>query len=694
MIALSAIFVIFAGCHQYDNFTTYYNTYYNAQRLLYETEDEFEFQRIVKKKYPRIFIPDSLILFQNTDESGAPPFLQSFIIPRKMLQPVKVKLDSIIIKGSKIMAQHPKSDYIQGTLYLMANAFFYKNEWLPAETKCMELIEKYPDGEWSPDAHLLLAEAQLIQRKFRMGRNTLSRTVDIAWQLKRYDILSEAFNMEAELSLYENDLDGALQPYLNAIAQVDDDEIKAQWQTDLAILLYRMGRFSEAEKQFAITQRYSPGYVVEFESYLYRAISLGRLGRYDEATKILDRLENDGNNEEWLDYVMAGRMNLLRAKGELIESGPVEKYADSTFMNKPAIHAVYFECGMNMFENHDYTGAKRYFGRIRSMRTQFRKTAKKMYSLLDDWYKLRGKALPTLQLIYDGEEVSDSAKIVLAGNLFSLGRIHDQLGNTDSSFFYYKTASDVSPKKNIKSAKYVYVYARMMEDKDFLTADSLYDYVVKRYPYTDYATDAAIRQGYGKDHIIHPAKKMYISAYDFKMRKSYDTCVYKFWKIYKKYPKTDYAPRSLYAIGWTFEKDLHNLDTALFYYNILLEEYPNSIYARDLHTSIDYLLALKKGGPLPDSLKPIVKKARKKIDFKRPEKPKKQPNNKPSGSMNPMDLFDNPGKILENVKPSKILDDTKKNLLNPENFKPNIKLPENPLDKNKKSNDKDTTKKG
>ena len=236
-----------------------------------------------------------------------------------------MKLDSIIIKGSKILANHPNSDYIEGTLYLMAKSFFYQNEWLSSETKCLEMLDTYPDGDWSPDGHLLLAENQLIQRKFRMGRKTLSRTVDIAWQLKRYDILSEAFRLEAELSLYEDDLDGALRPYLQAVAQTDDGMMKAQWQTDMAMLLYRMSRYKDAAEQFALVHKYSPNYIPEFEAYLYRAISLAHLGEFEEAEDILDALDSDGNNDDverlhhgrpYAGTQDAGQTNRIRPRGK------------------------------------------------------------------------------------------------------------------------------------------------------------------------------------------------------------------------------------------------------------------------------------------------------------------------------------------------------------------------------------------
>ncbi|HRK59084.1 MAG TPA: hypothetical protein PLI74_05550, partial [Candidatus Kapabacteria bacterium] len=45
------------GCRTYDNFTTFFNTYYNAERLMKESEDQFEFSAIAVKKPPRTLVP-------------------------------------------------------------------------------------------------------------------------------------------------------------------------------------------------------------------------------------------------------------------------------------------------------------------------------------------------------------------------------------------------------------------------------------------------------------------------------------------------------------------------------------------------------------------------------------------------------------------------------------------------------------
>lgn len=226
----------------------------------------------------------------------------------------------------------------------MAKSFFYKNEWVSCEIKCSELIDRFPMGDFSPDAHLLLAKTYLIERKYALGKTMLSRTVDIAWYKQRYDILSEAFRCIGEQALFEEDEEGALRPYRQAISQSEDGEIRARWQLELASLYYRLSKFDKAEKEYAKVLDESPELIAEFEADLLRASSLLYLKRFNEAETILNDLDNNENYKDWRSSILAERLRSLRLQGELDSlnkiEGDAEKYAANpaipiTFLKEP-----------------------------------------------------------------------------------------------------------------------------------------------------------------------------------------------------------------------------------------------------------------------------------------------------------------------------------------------------------------------
>lgn len=670
-IILFAVILVslLSGCKQYDNFTTYFNTYYNKKRIIAEAEDEFSYQEEKKRVKPRVFVPETKIFVPQLPKSGTPPFMTEFIIEQQKLQPVKVKLDSIIIKGSKILARHPKSDYIEGTLYLMALAYFYRNEWLPSQIKCSELIDKFPAGELSPDAHLLLSKNLLIQRKFYAGKIMLSRTVDISWQLRRYDILSEAFRLEAELALYENDLDAAVRPYKQAIAQSDDGLLKAKWQLDMAALLYRINKFEQSEKAFAKVEDYSPDYLATFEAGLYRAMSLIRLERFEEANRILRKLESDGKFEEWQSYIFAAKMTELRIRNDDKNFAIAEKFADSAYVNHPLIIANYYEKGMDLYNKNEYSLAKRFFARSRNMRTPVYSASEKMFFLLNAWEQKHLFINQTLNSFNDSLEIPNDIKSNIALNYFELGRVHEQLGNIDSCTIFYKQAVDYSPPENEASARYIYAYLRMIKDNNPMLADSLYDVLVDRYPYTEYGKEAIKVQGYTENYLIDPVYETFKSGTKLRISREFKFAIAQFLKVFLNWQDSPLAPRALYNIGWIFEKDLGRQDSAFYYYKLLVEKYPGSEYAKDVQNSVLYLAHIKTGAPLPDNLNPQKKNNEKfqlQIKGEGEDNIKVNAKTLAPGSLDvdPSEIINDPMKLLKNATES----------LSPENFIPDLKL--------------------
>lgn len=704
LLAVSSYILMGSACSNYANFTTYFNTYYNMERLTYEAEEEFEFQDINKRVQPRVFVPQPEIYIPEENLMGPPLFLTEFIVNKQKRQPVQVKLDSIIIKGSKILARKGKSEYVEGALWLMAKSFFYQEDWLNSQLKCSELVDKFPAGDLSPDAHLLYTKNLLIQRKFLAGEVMLSRTVDIAWQKKRYDILSEAFRIEAELALLNNDHEKALRPYRNAIAQTDDGEIKARWQLDMAALLFRIHRFDAAELAFRQVHRYSPDYIQQFEAHLYQAASLARLKRYEEAETILNKLERDGKYEEWLAHTKIQQLQVARLKWidgnyvpredeqpSLMDNlAKMEKSVDSAYSNNPALLTYYFEKGLNYYDRKDYVRSRSMFAKARVTRTPVFRTAEKMFQLMNTWDLKSKSAEPMLAKIKSGEEeLTDSTRLKLADDLFSIGRVHEELGNKDSVKYYFALAVKYTPLKEPESARYYYSYSRVMRESDAFLADSLLDIIVMNHPLTDFGKDAQTQLGYTSNFVIDTVADLYTSGLNLMRHGDYNYSIEQFSKVYGKYPESKYSPPSVYTIGWIFEKYLRLPDSALAYYKILLDKYPETEHAKEVNLGVAFKMAVNSGGEIPDSLKvrQVITPKQEDVDKGRLRPQRKQVNKKQE-PLDPRTLMNNPGALLES--PGGLMSNPLEMLKEME-FPPT--LPNNPLDIFKKESETaDSTK--
>lgn len=595
------------GCSWFDNQTTYFNTYYNMERIRAEVMDEFSYQDQNRRVKPRVLVPglDSAMLSEHETKTAGYNFLKAFVIDRTKLQPVATKVDSILIKGSKVLANHPKSNYVQGSLFLMAEAYFFRQEWIPSQQKCLELIERFDDGDYSPDAHLLLSKDYLLQKKVSLGKQMLSRTIDVAWYKDRYDILSEAYRIQAELALEEGDLDKAVQPYKQAVAQCEDDEQRARWQVDVAALYYRIGKYKLAEEAFTKVFDYTPDILAEFEAQLYRAACLGRLGDTLVASKMLDELDRNKNYSEWASFVVAERLALARLSADNVANASMiaqERKADTTFIGRPELMAQAFQKGMALYKSGRYEEALAAFAKAKVVRTPVYEVSAKYFALLKQWEDQTRKVAGFKNVIIEKESMRDSIAMMTAKEVYGLARVHENLGNQDSALFYYRMAYDSTSRSDRELDKYLYAQARLLSVSEPDVSDSLFMVLAERYPKSVYGREAGSAMGFTSESVIDDAAELFKSGTSFRRIKDWAFASRQYNSIVHKFETSAYAPKALYALGWMFEREAARIDSALYYYGQLIERYPRSEYAREIRPSVEYALAKMNNVDVSDSV--------------------------------------------------------------------------------------------
>jgi tetratricopeptide (TPR) repeat protein len=568
--------------------------------------NDFEYQDENNRKRPRVLVPaiDSLGLKSEAPKNTTYQFLKALAVERSKLAPMSQKVDSILIKGSKVVGLHPKSEYVQGALYLMAEAYFFRSEWVPSQQKCLELIERYQDGEYSPDAHLLLAKVYLMQRKITQGKQALSKAVDVAWYKDRYDILSEAYRIQAEIHIEDGEIDKAVNPYKQALVMTDDSEQRSRWLVDIGSIYYRIGNYKLAEKNFAEALDEAPDALAEFESKLYMAASIARQDRTDEASALFAELEDNKIFTEWSSFIQAERIALDRLRTDNPNDKTLlarEKFADTSFVGRPELMAQSFQKGMSLYKRGEYQEAMKYFAKAKLVRTPVYDVANKYFTLLKQWDEEQRKVLQfDLHLRIDTSR-KDSILKMRASSMYAIGRVHEQLDAPDSALHYYEGAYEITPASSETAGRYLYSRARLLRQREPNVADSLFEYIADTWPRSEYAKEASVNLGYTTDASIDDAAELYKSATSFRQIKDYAYAAQQYMAIVEKFPAGEYAPKALYAMGWMFERDRQMNDSALHYYGLLLEKYPRSTYAREIRPSVEFALAKINGVEVSDS---------------------------------------------------------------------------------------------
>jgi tetratricopeptide (TPR) repeat protein len=604
------------------NFLTFFNTYYNGQRLTLQAEDEFVFQDEKKRLRPRTVVIDRHTLQDEALQvDSLPPFLEAFVIPPAKLQPVRDKVDSVLLKGSKIIARYGKSDYVDGALFLMAKAFFYKSEWFPSQIKCEELIALYPYSRFSPDAHLLLAKALLLQRKYPQGEVALSRAIDIAWGQKRYDILSEAFKLQADFALYFNRLDDAIKPYRRAIAQAEDPVAQARWQVDLGVLHYRLHQYQVAERELKIIPSLSAADpLTVFEALLFRSAALIRLKRFEEADSILTGLEKKRSYDEWRPSYWGERLTLLRMQENTPHLDSLAIVSDSVISYREPLAVAHYGRALQLFSEGNDKQAELMFQKSKLATAPNCRISTRYIELLrqiaessslfigvenfrkSDSISIVARGRDSLRASADTSARDslvqlfrrrDSAKAALASRIFALGRANELVTRPDAALKCYRIAAALTPIRDTARARYLYAEARMTgwATKTTLaqrkTSDSLLAEIARLYPRTQYAFDARTRLGADDVVIMDSAAVIFASADKLRSQGSHLRARQELASIAARFPRSAYAPRSLYVAGNMSEQQRQR-DTALSYYKRLVEQYPNSRYAQEVRDMVDF----------------------------------------------------------------------------------------------------------
>jgi len=279
-----------------------------------------------------------------------------------------------------------------------------------------------------------------------------------------------------------------------------------------------------------------------------------------------------------------------------------ERKADTAFIGRPELMAQAFQKGMELYKQSKYEDALKYFAKAKVVRTPVYDVANKYFTLIKQWEEQHRKINQLALVTNERAEFMDTIRRNRSKEVFSLGRVHEQMGNVDSALAYYRMAADSTTADDQERARYLFSEARIVRQKDPETADSLLEVMAEKYPKSEFARQAQTNLGYTADVVIDDAAELYRSGNSFRLVKDYAYASRQYRNLVQQFPKSDFAPKALYALGWMYEKDIGDKDSALYYYGMLVESYPRSEYAREIRPSLEFALAKRNGVEVSDSL--------------------------------------------------------------------------------------------
>ena len=656
-VILLILLLLVGGCGVWNNFTTYFNLYYNTVHIFNQAEEDILSQRSD--------------LFSRT----VPPLNSS----------TQQKLQDVISKCSNILQFKSDSKYVDDALLMLGKTFYYQQNYLKSERELNELLETQKDSDLRLEAQLWLGKCQMKLENVTTGLKTFEDVKKEATDKDENDILESVLIEQLKYKVATSDFDGAIQASKDFLNISNDNSLCAKVSFELGKLYELVNDEELAVKAYAEVLDYSPSYDLELNSRIAYGVALRNAGHKNEAFTLFDDMSSQDKYRDAFDQINYQKGITLDSLGNFAEALNVLTQVDTAYKNTQYAGASKFEIG-KLYEYHysNFDSAYAYYLKAKStslpaeyiepLNTKVGKF--KRYNDLKETLDFNKSQLRYVlnpeEFVYDSlayVKKQDSLKTLLEDRTYSNENRNQSFQNLDKRqennstitlsslqtkiLQVFKAKPPVRPSIGVDSIKNEIIFAEYELGNLFFTdlniPDSAYCYydILQNYPGSEYESKTLfvlgnlyltkgdtvkadslfnyIYNNYKNDHIVNtvadilnkplidfeydPARDIYAQAESEIEKQNYYSSIDKLNNIYNNYPKSMIAPKAMYAEGWIFENMLNKPDSAAIIYDSLTSKYPTSEYTIRVSSKLRYYNSKKQRieTAIEDSLKALRK---------------------------------------------------------------------------------------
>ncbi len=257
--------LLISGCGVWDNFTTYFNLYYNASDLFEKAEKQ------ILSKEKDLF-------------STEPPQLPGT---------AKSDLVKVIEKCSDLLQFNSQSAYVEDALMMLGKSFYYQKNYQKSLRKFKELEETFPESSYLLETQLWVGKCQMRLKKYNDALTTLSIVRKQAVQEGESDIVRESYVEEIVYKITIEEFKSAVEVANEFMDVSDDDNIKARVWYGIGQLNMKIGETESAIIAFENVFEYSPDFDLEFDAKLRLGIALREGKRSEEALETFSDMRDE-----------------------------------------------------------------------------------------------------------------------------------------------------------------------------------------------------------------------------------------------------------------------------------------------------------------------------------------------------------------------------------------------------------------
>ena len=562
--AISLFLLGIGGCSVWNDFTTYFNLYYNTATLYEDAELE--------------------ILSQKRDLFATEPL----VIPGN----AKTSLVKVVEKSSKILQFNATSSYVDEALMMLGKSFYYQGNYQKSKRKFEELLATaIDDDEIITEASLWIAKNAFELRDFTEALRVIKEVRVKAVEEGYENIIKDSYVQEIKYRIKEEDYPDAI-TLANEFADVyDDGVVRAQIYYELGKLYTLIGENDNAILAYEKVFDNEPDFDLEIIATIKYAVALRTAGQTENALELFEDIRTEDKflpsyNE--IDFEIGKTLVELGKYNEALDQF---RLVDSTYKNTPFSSASNFEMGelyRTRFLKYDSAGY--YFSKSAASNPpkEYLDKAKSNNLLFSKYSKLRKEINRFDRQLYYTQNPEIFAGDSSAYVADSLKLLEDYLAQKELQDIWKGVDTMYSKNPNLKDSTFIKdsIFVRDSLVKiDSLINLGLYnpaDTVGLKYRMLDSLKQkhlAELRDPKNPKNILNnPQSTIKLDSVKFKKNPPQKL------KITVDSAKTILAKNSL-ELGNLFLTDLNVPDSSYYLYKKILDDYnspvyyPNTLYA-------------------------------------------------------------------------------------------------------------------
>ena len=210
--------------------------------------------------------------------------------------------DDAIKFSSKILQFNKDTEYVNEAIYIIAQSYYYKGQYNKALRKFQEL-DGLNDDDLGLSTKLMISKSELQMRNFILALEHLEVVKILAIENENEEVLFGAFIAEISYLIYREEFSKAIIKIEELLKQDLDDRVLAEVTYELGMLYVTLENYEKAVGAFELVEEGSPTFEIEFNTKLEYAKTIKYLDREEEALEILNDLRDDTKYEKYWDIV-------------------------------------------------------------------------------------------------------------------------------------------------------------------------------------------------------------------------------------------------------------------------------------------------------------------------------------------------------------------------------------------------------